>query len=50
MNKISLIFLLLLYSCSLSAQDHTGVSYGPEDRQFLDIWIAPSSTPTPVFI
>lgn len=50
MKKISPIFLFLLFSFSLSAQDHTGVSYGPEDRQFLDIWIAPSSAPTPVFI
>ncbi len=32
------------------AQDYSAVSYGPESRQYLDIWIASSPTPTPVYI
>ena len=31
------------------AQDHSNVSYGPEARQFLHIYIAPSNSPTPVY-
>tara|TARA_B100002051_G_scaffold7050_1_gene5958 strand:- start:250 stop:1221 length:972 start_codon:yes stop_codon:yes gene_type:complete len=33
----------------VKAQDFTGVSYGIEPRQFLDIYIAPSNCPTPVY-
>lgn len=47
------VFITLLASClvqGVSAQDQFGVSYGPESRQFLDIYLAPSSEPAPVFI
>lgn len=49
-NKF-LIVVLTLVLCPLysSAQDHPGVSYGQAARQFLDIYIAPSSCPTPVY-
>jgi len=31
------------------AQDFEGVPYGPASRQFLDLYIAPSSVPTPIY-
>ena len=44
-----LFFLLVTLSFSSYAQDYPGVQYGPDDRQFLDIYIAPSECPTPVY-
>ena len=45
------ILFSLFITCFLhtNAQDHPKVSYGPEDRQFVDIYIAPSACPTPVY-
>ena len=40
---------ITLITSNLKAQDYTGVSYGTEPRQFLDIYIAPSNCPTPVY-
>jgi len=34
----------------LPAPDHADVRYGPHDRNVLDIWLAKSSTPTPLVI
>ncbi|MEO0340423.1 MAG: hypothetical protein AAF242_14580, partial [Bacteroidota bacterium] len=51
MNKtyfLSLAFLFTAMHTTLS-QDFFGVSYGPEDRQFVDIYLAPSDQPTPVY-
>lgn len=48
-RQLLLLALLLTAYCSSYAQDFAGVSYGPEARQFLDIYIAPSATPTPVY-
>lgn len=44
-----LIILMLMWSVLAYAQDHPKVPYGPETRQFLDIYIAPSECPTPVY-
>ncbi|MBX2876875.1 MAG: T9SS type A sorting domain-containing protein [Saprospiraceae bacterium] len=41
--------LIISLSFSMQAQDHPQVPYGPEDRQFVDIFIAPSECPTPVY-
>lgn len=41
------VFLTALYSAY--GQDFDQIPYGPEDRQFLDIYIAPSASPTPVY-
>ncbi len=43
-----LISVLTIYCVSYS-QDHPQVKYGPEERQFMDIYIAPSDCPTPVY-
>ena len=52
MNKLSYL-AILMYSALISslsqAQDFEGVSYGSESRQFLDIYIAPATCPTPVY-
>ena len=52
MKKFRLIFFILssvLFPCVIGAQDYAKVKYGPEDRQFVDIYIAPSNCPTPVY-
>ena len=46
------LLLLTFFNCSFIstiAQDFAGVSYGPEDRQFVDIYLGESETPTPVY-
>jgi len=49
-------FLLMLFVLTLStgtsllAQPDTTIFYGPESRQYLDIYMAPSDCPTPVYI
>ncbi|MEM9679930.1 MAG: T9SS type A sorting domain-containing protein [Bacteroidota bacterium] len=48
-NINSFFFLFLVPFIYSYAQDYTAVSYGPEDRQYLDIYIAPSDCPTPVY-
>lgn len=40
---------LVLISSFSHAQDFADVSYGTETRQFVDIYIAPSTCPTPVY-
>jgi len=40
---------LLLVSSFAQAQDFSGVSYGTESRQFLDIYLGNSSCPSPVY-
>lgn len=47
--KTTFIAFLTLLCFSSIAQDFEQVSYGPEDRQYLDIYIAPSECPTPVY-
>ncbi len=47
--KCIVLFSFTLIYSNLKAQDYTGVSYGTEPRQFLDIYIAPSNCPTPVY-
>lgn len=52
MKKLrSIAFLTLLTFSSLfsQAQDFDSVPYGTEARQFVDIYIAPSTCPTPVY-
>ncbi len=52
MKTLRTIFLLLFMvnlSGNAFAQDFAGVKYGTETRQFLDIYKAPSSCPTPVY-
>ena len=44
-----LLPLLFLGPFSTIAQDFPGVPYGPEPRQFMDIYLAPSDCPTPVY-
>lgn len=44
-----LIVFLLPLSFTIHAQDYEQVPYGPENRQWLDIYIAPSDCPTPVY-
>ena len=39
----------MIWAQNTVAQDYSNVSYGPETRQFLDIYIAPSTCPTPVY-
>ena len=46
---LAIITVQILSLQKVLAQDHAKVSYGPEDRQYLDIYIAPSETPTPVY-
>ena len=52
MNTIK-IFILAFFTFGVNfglfSQDYSNVSYGPETRQFLDIYIAPSLCPTPVY-
>jgi len=52
--KIAKIIFFLLFQVFLTgvsfAQDFAGVKYGTETRQFMDIWIAPSTKPTPVYL
>ena len=53
-------FVLLLLTSLLAAQaqqrpplpapDHADVQYGPHERNMLDVWLAPSSTPAPLVI
>lgn len=43
---VSLSFTSISYSAT---PDHAHVSYGPESQQWLDIYIAPSDNPTPVY-
>ncbi len=51
MRTNDLLLPFLLFICSYAtAQDFPAVPYGPEARQFADIYIAPSTTPTPVYI
>lgn len=33
----------------MAQPDYPNVKYGPEDRQFVDIYVAPSNEPTPVY-
>lgn len=48
--KITVLFFLIGLLCKYSyAQDYSSVQYGPESRQYLDIYIAPSDCPTPVY-
>ena len=48
--QVNYLLLLLLFIGSYAfAQDFSGVSYGPEERQFLDIYLGQSATPTPVY-
>lgn len=52
MKKPLLIpFLILLYLVqnTVKSQDFSGVPYGPDSTQFVDIYIAPSPCPTPVY-
>lgn len=49
MKKIRYFLYVLLIANKVYSQDYSTVSYGPETRQFLDIYIAPSSCPTPVY-
>ncbi|MEL6625876.1 MAG: T9SS type A sorting domain-containing protein [Bacteroidota bacterium] len=51
MKKTPLLLIsFLLASFSFAADpDYPGVPYGPDARQFVDIYIAPSATPTPVY-
>ncbi len=44
-----LFSLCLSLSLPVTAQDYFGVPYGPEIRQFVDIYLAPSECPTPVY-
>ena len=48
-----LVIVVLLWTIVLptlaTAQDFTRVPYGPEDRQFVDLYLAPSNSPTPVY-
>lgn len=49
----SLLMSLLatpFYFCFAAEPDYAGVTYGSESRQFLDIYLAPSDSPTPVYI
>lgn len=51
MKNLYYLFIIL-FSLSYSqtrAQDFSKVQYGSEARQYLDIYIAPSNTPTPVY-
>ncbi len=52
MQKLFIILLTLLFPSvnHLSAQDFTMVQYGPGVNQFLDIYLAPSATATPVLV
>tara|TARA_Y100001978_G_scaffold139411_1_gene124653 strand:+ start:988 stop:2016 length:1029 start_codon:yes stop_codon:yes gene_type:complete len=47
--KCLVLLSIILITSNLKAQDYTGVSYGTEPRQFLDIYISPSNCPTPVY-
>lgn len=49
LKRLAILMCLALPSLS-KAQDYSGVKYGPETRQFLDIYIAPSNCSTPVYI
>ena len=40
---------LVIMSSFSQAQVYSGVQYGPAPRQYLDIYIAPSNCPTPVY-
>ena len=42
-------FFVLFFNIVTYAQDYPGVFYGPEGRQYLDIYMAPSDCPTPVY-
>ncbi|MEO0508443.1 MAG: hypothetical protein AAF065_01125 [Verrucomicrobiota bacterium] len=44
------LFTVSKHSYSQAVPDYPDVSYGPEERQWLNIYTAPSVTPTPVFI
>ncbi|MEO0895331.1 MAG: T9SS type A sorting domain-containing protein [Bacteroidota bacterium] len=48
-SQYFLVFFLFITPLSSFAQDFSQVKYGPETRQFLDIYIAPSNCPTPVY-
>ena len=47
--RASFICVFALFIRFSQAQDYDHVQYGPEDRQWLDIYIAPSECPTPVY-
>lgn len=40
---------MLLFTNSLLAQDFSGVAYGTQPRQFVDIYLGQSTCPTPVY-
>ena len=49
-SKIFFLFLFNVYMTDfVFAQDYPHVQYGPLLRQYLDIYIAPSACPTPVY-
>ena len=49
-KQLSIFILpLFIFPTLLFSQDLKGVKYGSEDRQFLDLYIADSECPTPVF-
>ena len=54
MKKLKFLLMLLVLTLStgtsLLAQPDTTVFYGSESRQYLDIYLAPSDCPTPVYI
>lgn len=44
-----LVYCLLTFSLLSNAQNFTRVNYGPEERQFMDIYLAQSDCLTPVY-
>ncbi|MEM9548032.1 MAG: T9SS type A sorting domain-containing protein [Bacteroidota bacterium] len=51
MRKFIFLFIASLIGLPMTlwAQDYERVPYGPDERQFMDIYTAPSQCPTPVY-
>ncbi|MEN1786083.1 MAG: alpha/beta hydrolase fold domain-containing protein, partial [Bacteroidota bacterium] len=48
-KSLLLVLVGIMLSCTVFGQPDTTLFYGTADRQFLDIYLAPSQCPTPVY-